>query len=500
MAQFTDYWSENSRSAKTVILLGLLILIVFTVVAIYWTLSTPKGVLFKDLEPQNAAGIVAGLDRLKVDYQLSEGGATILIDQDLVHDTRLKLMSSGVQLSGGIGFEVFDKTEFGMTEFAQRINFQRALQGELSRTITALKEVKHARVHLVLPERGLFRKEKQSPTASVIVFLNGNQSLDAEQIVGIQRLVASSVPELDEGMVAIINEKGITLSRAVIKDKDFEVADLRLQRKKEIENYLAKKVTHILAQSINRNDAVVSVDVVLNFDKIRTTNESVLPNQDGSKNIVRKRDSNSEGEGNKTRKSKLVDSEVEYKYGRLVEQVVRTPGSIERMSIAVMIAKEIDQKQLQQIRELVTAAVGLRAARGDMVTVQSIKSDLTILDDRIVSQEPVEILPQRTNAVLENVTINSSSDKTVTETSVEPYTLYSQIMDIFENRELAITIIVGLLLGVILLLILLLLTQKRVQPATLPHQLSDHERERVLKLLQEWLASENEVKEGGAVS
>src|SRR5262249_51636316 len=147
-------------------------------------------------------------------YRLENDGTTILVDKSQVHALRLKLLGKSGTLKSAVGFEIFNNTDFGMTEFAQKINYQRALQGELARTIQSLDEVKNARVRLVLPESGLFKKSGQKPKASITLAIKEGRSLAPEQVVGIQRLVAAAVPEIEPSAVTIADQRGVTLTRA----------------------------------------------------------------------------------------------------------------------------------------------------------------------------------------------------------------------------------------------------------------------------------------------
>jgi flagellar M-ring protein FliF len=156
-------WKDASTVARTSFVAGVLVILVLFGLAIWWSLKDDYQILFSEMDPQDAATILTELDHLKVPYRLADGGNTILVDKDLVYKTRLKLMAKGVNLHGTVGFELFNNTDFGMTEFAQKINFQRAMQGELARTIMAFDEVKFARVHLVMPESGLFKKNNVKP-------------------------------------------------------------------------------------------------------------------------------------------------------------------------------------------------------------------------------------------------------------------------------------------------------------------------------------------------
>ena len=496
MALLNESWEEKNGVKRAAIIGGVLLLLIFTGIAIYWVVKTPQGVLFRDLESQNAANIVSGLDRLKIDYQLQDDGSTILVDKSIVHDTRLKLMSSGVQL-GGAGFELFDETEFGMTEFVQRINFQRALQGELSRTINALDEVKHTRVHLVLPERGLFKKKNEPATASVIIFLHPGAELKPIQISGIQRLVASSVPELDPSMVTVLNDKGVTLSRVVTEDATFQVADMRLHRKKEVENYLGEKVRQVVDMSVGTGKSVVNVDAVLNFDNIKTTSEKVLPNTAGDSAIIRKHESRSEGEGKESVKSRLVNSDIEYAFGKHIEQIVKTPGSIERLSIGVLVSEEISEEKLWKIRDLVSVSIGMDASRGDAITVRAIEPAVGQDTDSRVS--PLDKIASD-NEIASNASGLSDSPATSAEipssiVAMDAKPPVQRVWSVLRNEPLLFSILVGAVF-IIFILLIVVFSKSRARINERHKELSDQERERVLKLLEEWLEPEDNLLTG----
>jgi len=161
------WWGALKTAAKVGLGAGLLAILVLFALSLAWVTRDNYQVLFSDLDPQDGVAIVAELERMKIPYRLADNGGTVLVDQESVHKTRLKLMGKGINLKGTVGFELFNNSEFGMTEFAQKINYQRAMQGELARTIMSLDEVKHARVHLVVPDQGLLRRGTVKPKASV---------------------------------------------------------------------------------------------------------------------------------------------------------------------------------------------------------------------------------------------------------------------------------------------------------------------------------------------
>ncbi len=350
--------------------------------------------LFTDLAPRDAASVVSELDRLKVDYQLDQGGAQILVPASSVYDVRLKLMGSGVPLTGGVGFEIFDNTDFGMTEFAQRINYQRALEGELTRTITSLQEVKYARVHLVIPEKSLFQQAENSPSASVTLFLKAefkgaDQSLDSAQIMGIQRLVAAAVPNLKAARVTVTDQDGRTLSRQISEEKAIAAISERLQQKQSIEKYLAEKVTEVLDRAFGAGKAMVSVDAVLDFSEIKRTREHVLtPDENGMGGVIRRRETRLGSDSAQKDAEGNITTEVEYKLGRSVEQSVEIPGKIMRLSVGVIVPSDTTETRRRQIRNLVEMAVGIDSSRGDAVAVYAISQTMEALS----AAEPVPLL------------------------------------------------------------------------------------------------------------
>ena len=368
MASFKEMFDSNSPSAKNGLVMGVIVIVLVTMGAAYWLLRENYAVLFKDLEPQDAAAIVSELESREVPYKLQNGSRTVLVPEDNVHRVRLQLMDSEARLIGGIGFELFDNSDFGMTEFVQKINYQRALQGELTRTITSLDEIKYARVHLVLPENSLFRDNKKTASASVTLFVKEGTNLGKKQVAGIQRLVASSVPGMELSAVTIANQVGVVLSRDVSDDSDSTTVSYRLRMRKEIESYLTEKATKMLERTFGTNQALVSVDVALNLDKVKTTLENIIPTKEDKKGIVKKRETKNKSD----KKNDNVTTEVEYRLGRKVDQVVTTPGSISHLSVGVLVPSDTSAQRVLQIEELVSMAVGIDKGRGDEIVVHAV--------------------------------------------------------------------------------------------------------------------------------
>jgi flagellar M-ring protein FliF len=210
---------ENFRSApqsrQILLWVGGGSILLVALVALYLLfIRQPYEILFNNLRPMDAATIVAELDKKKTPYRLEDRGATILVPADQVDTTRLSVMSADLPLKGMVGFELFNKSDMGLTEFAQRINYQRALQGELARTIMTLEAVDTARVHLSIPEPTVFREDRRPPKASVTIQARRGKSLSADAVRGIQRLVSAAIPDLEMGNVVVLDQQGVEVGVA----------------------------------------------------------------------------------------------------------------------------------------------------------------------------------------------------------------------------------------------------------------------------------------------
>ena len=229
-------------------LTGMAALLLVALVAGLWLAMRPRyDVLFNDLRPQDAATIVAELDRKKIVYRLDDGGATILAPADQVDEIRLAVMGADLPLKGTVGFELFNKSDMGLTEFAQRINYQRALQGELARTIMTIEAIDTARVHLTLPEPSIFRAERRPAEASVTLTPRPGRTLTAETVAGIQRLVGASAPELDPAQVVILDASGSLMTgTAAIETVAGDEASALVQQTRAIETWHAATLRRAL--------------------------------------------------------------------------------------------------------------------------------------------------------------------------------------------------------------------------------------------------------------
>jgi len=473
-------WIGLSRTGRAVMLVALAAMLVLSVWMYFWASRSNDQVLFSDLDPRDAAAIVTELKRMKVPFQVGDDGTKILVDGKVVHEVRLGLMGRGVPISGGVGFEIFDNKEVGMTESMQKINYQRALQGELARTIMANEQLKSARVHLVVEEGGLFSREKAHPKAAVSVVLKPGAHLSNEQILGIQRLVAAAVPGLDSAQVTITDQRGIALSAEADTDAGGAPATGKLRLKKQADDYLTRKVSEVLDRAFGPGQAIVSVDATLNFDEIRRTDQNIVPlhgRGDEVGAVVRRRESTyrqpSSAAAVKTADAAddrpaeatgtlTSTNEVEYELSKSGEQVLSTPGGIRRISVGVIVPQTLTDDQLGRVREIVRMAVGFNTERGDAISVETLS--------RIMTK------PTASGAVVSSPAAAITPDQ-------PPVTRVGWLHD---------TKIVAALLVAVLALIFLVvvLGRRRAEQSTLARRLSVRERQQLLIEFESWLQAE----------
>lgn len=376
------WWNALTLRARAGLLVAATATLVALALATWWIWRVEHAVLFSDLRPQDGALMSAELDKLKVPYTVADNGATLLVDRAQVHAVRLKLMGRELPLNGTVGLELFNHVDFGMTEFAQKINYQRALQGELTRTILALAEIRDARVHLALPEQGLFKQNAARPKAAITLAMRPGQALRGDQVSGIQRLVAAAVPGLHPQEVTIVDQQGSALSRSSESDGEGAGGSARLDLKRETESYLSRKVGAVLEKAVGLGQALASVDVTLNMDQVRVTTEDVIPAPDArgatvAGVLVRERESardtappESRSADGRGARGSSMQRDAEYQAGRRVEQVVTQAGAIRRLHVAAVVRQPLGEEQKDQLQRLVAAAVGAQPERGDTVVLQ----------------------------------------------------------------------------------------------------------------------------------
>lgn len=266
---------------------GLALLVVAAVAALVLGRQPDYRVLFANLSDKDGGAIVAQLSQMNVPYKHADGGGAILIPADKVHDVRLRLASQGLPKGSVAGFELMETNRFGMTQFQERLNFQRGLEGELTRSIQALSSVQSARVHLALPNQNGFFREQQKPSASILVSLYPGQTLDRAQLAGIVHLVASSVPDLARSAVSVVDDTGKLLSNSPDGNAATGFDAQQLQYVQQIEQQYTRRILDILEPVMGRNNVKAQVTAEVDFSQTESTSEQHRPNQAPDASAIR---------------------------------------------------------------------------------------------------------------------------------------------------------------------------------------------------------------------
>ncbi len=373
---------------------------------ILFTNQTVYKVLYSDLNPEDASQIVTWLKNEKIPYKLKQGGAAVLVPEDQVYDVRLALASSGLPGGSGVGFEIFDRSGLGTTDFVQHINFQRALQGELERTIASFPQVKTARVHLATPKESLFVTEQREPTASVVLGLKNGQELDRGQVKGIVHLVASAVPRLTKDHISVVDTTGNVLyDPSEPADGLDSRTNAQLVYHKRLEEYYKHKIQSMLEKVLGPNKAVARVSAELDFNQVEITEENFDPDMVAVRSeqklletstdakaggvpgvkggLADKLQGNANANGTNLRKTKEKKT-TNYEISKRQRQIRAAQGTLKKLSVAVLVdgtykkenKKEVyvprSEEEMANLERIVKAAMGFSEERGDEVSVVNV--------------------------------------------------------------------------------------------------------------------------------
>ncbi len=268
--------------------MGIVLFVAIGVVGLVMGRQAEWRVLYSNLADKDGGAVIAQLGTMNVPYKHAEGGGAILVPADRVHDVRLKLASLGLPKGSVNGFEMMESNRFGMTQFQERLTFQRGLEGELTRSIQALSSVQNARVHLALPNQNGFFREQQKPSASVLLSLHGGRTLDRTQLAGIIHLVASSVPEMSPSAVSVLDDTGKLLSSPADGSGGALGVDAeQLQHVRQVEQLYSRRILDILEPIVGRQNVKAQVTAELDFSQTESTTESHKPNQSPEVSAVR---------------------------------------------------------------------------------------------------------------------------------------------------------------------------------------------------------------------
>lgn len=371
--------------------------------------QSEMSLLYGDLEQADSAQIVNTLESMGIDYQLSRDGSRVLVPEDQVARLRLTMAEQGLGTGGSIGYELFDGADgFGTTSFEQNLRHKRAMEGELARSISSISSVNSARVHLVLPEREIFSRERRQPSASIVVSLASNRGLSAQQIRAIQQLVSSAVPQMSSGAVSIVDDEGNLLARRSDGESDDQLATTAEEMRINIENRLANAVESLLERSVGPGNVRAEVSVELDFDRVTENSEIYDPDSQVVRSTQLIEESSQDTEpgdqavtvgnnlpdaglqnpgalGGANSQSQRTEETVNYEISRVVKTHVRETGQIRRLSVAVLVNgrsvvgpegevtfEPYSEEKLDQLGALARSAVGYDANRGDTVEIANL--------------------------------------------------------------------------------------------------------------------------------
>lgn len=400
-------WQALSGPKKIAVLV-LTVALLFTLFFLGQALSRPRmAPLFSGLEPADAGRIVAKLQELAVTYSLANEGGTVLVPQDMVYDLRIRLASEGSLVGGGAGFELFDQTRLGATDFNQRLDFQRALQEELRRTIVQLEEVEQARVHLALPEPSVFIRETVNPSAAIVLKLSPFSRLKQDQVRGIVFLVAGSVEGLLPENITVVDTQGNILNGDVVgADHAAQLAETTLRQlevRRDFEKEIELRVQRMLERVHGPGQALVMLTAEMDFDsretttvtfadegvpRSRTAREETFQGTGGALPGEVGTDANIPGYafagGGGASEYSRTDETVNYELNETTERQLVAPGRLLRLHAAVVVNDKdgsLTESQLQQTQEVVAAALGFQEGRGDSISVQGMNFEEEYLEE-----------------------------------------------------------------------------------------------------------------------
>jgi flagellar M-ring protein FliF len=406
VTQLQALYSRLSGLQKGVLIGSVVAALAGFATLLLWSNEPEFRPLFTNLSQDDAAAIVNKLKDERVPYRLMAGGSSIAVPAEQVHESRLRLASEGLPKGGGIGFELFDRANFNMTNFVQHLNYQRALQGELARTIGQIAVVEQARVHLVVPQKSVFLDEQQKPSASVVLKLRSGAQLAKPQIQGIIHLVASSVEGLQPTQVTIVDTNGRMLAGGEDQEGFGHLSTSQLEFQHGLEREIERKIQSLLERAVGPQKAMVRVSAAVDFQRVESTHEVFDPAstvvRSEQRGIEKSSGSSANPSGppgvasnvpgaqipptppaNASSEMQKQNEVVNYEVSKSIKRVVEPVGKIKRLSAAVLIDGTTKdgayvpraEAEMKRYHMLVKTAMGFDAERGDQVEVINVPFD-----------------------------------------------------------------------------------------------------------------------------
>ncbi|TKC89282.1 flagellar basal body M-ring protein FliF [Trinickia terrae] len=419
--------SQMRGNPRAPLIIAVAVLVAVVAALYLWSRAPDYKVLFSNLSDRDGGAIITALQQANVPYKFAEGGGAILVPSDQVHEMRLRLAAQGLPKGGSVGFELMDNQKFGISQFAEQINYQRALEGELEKTVESISTVREARVHLAIPKPSVFVRDKEAPSASVLVNLYPGRALDEGQVVAVTHMVASAVPDMPVKNVTIVDQDGNLLTQSS-SSAGLDPTQLKYQR--QIEHDTQQRIDAILGPLFGAGNAHSQVSADLDFSHVEQTAESYGPNGNPQQASIRSQQTSASTESStgaaqgvpgalsntppqpasapidapasgasttaSTPTSQRKDATTNYELDKTVRHVEQPIGSIKRLSVAVVInnmpitdarghvtMQPVPADLLAKVDQLVKDAMGYDAQRGDSVNV--VNSAFTKIDDPLAN-------------------------------------------------------------------------------------------------------------------
>ncbi|KGD75850.1 flagellar basal-body MS-ring/collar protein FliF [Pantoea vagans] len=427
---FGDLLARLRANPRIPLIVAAAAVVAIVIAMVLWAKQPSYSVLYNNLTDEDGGAIVTQLTQMNIPYRFAENGGALMVPEANVHELRLRLAQQGLPKGGSVGFELLDKEKFGISQFSEQVNYQRALEGELARTIESLGPVKSARVHLAMPKPTLFVREQKAPSASVTLTLQPGRALDEGQIQAIAHMVSSSVAGLPPGNVTVVDQTGRLLTRSDNAGRDLN--DAQLKYSSEVEARYQQRIEAILNPILGQGNVHAQVTAQINFDTAEQTDEKYQPNANPSNTAIRSRQTstsdqsgspypggvpgalsnqpapantapvttnnaangqaangqnNAANNANQTTSTAPAssgptnsrrDDTVNYELDRTIRHTKVNVGDVQRLSVAVVVnfraddkgkAVALNEQQLKQIEDLTREAMGYSQTRGDSVNV-----------------------------------------------------------------------------------------------------------------------------------
>ncbi len=421
------FWSSLKPWQKLSIVGASLLVVSALALAAYWAGKPSYEPLFSALEVEDQSAIVAYLRENRIDYKLDPAANAILVPRDIVYETRLSLAQGGLPKGGSVGYEIFDTTKMGLSEFQQKITYIRALEGELERTIRQIDAVDYAKVNIVIPEQRLFLEQQQPSTASVLVRLKTGMQIGPDQVKSIVHLVSHGVQGLLPENITVVDTSGKVLSDLLDQDlliygqggDGRTVSSVQRELERQQERELENKVRIMLERVFGPGRVVVRIKVDIDFDRRTSSSKEFIPGETG-RGVLRSQQNMEEtytgtggpiggppgtttnipgyavaqqqGTASEYNKTETTNN---YEITTRETQQVVTPGTIRRLSASVLVDGDLEQDRLTELRALVAPALGVDAARGDQLVIQSMKFSTTFADslaEQLQAQQRMQLI------------------------------------------------------------------------------------------------------------